>query len=210
VSTTQQPERVKPGRKRNPARDVELLEATLEVLAERGFDATSIDLVAARARASKATLYRRWPSKTELVLEALALLDTEAVYLADLPDTGTLRGDLVAMLRPRTAEQDARRVAITADLAALSRREPVVAERAMQAVVTPWIELNRLLIERAVARGEYPPADVGLLASVVPSLVTYQQAVRGHPVTHDEIVALIDQVLLAALRGGRAPGSPTG
>lgn len=207
--STEQP-RTRPGRKRDAARDAELLEATLDVLAERGFDATTLDLVAARARASKATLYRRWPSKTDLVLEALALLDTEALDLEALPDTGTLRGDLLAMLRDQTTEQDARRIAITADLAALSRREPSVAERALQAIVAPWTELNRLLIVRAMDRGEYPRSDAALLASLVPSLVTYQQAVRSRPVSNQELVGLIDHVLLAALRGGPGTDSPTG
>lgn len=207
--STEQP-RTKPGRKRDAARDRELLEATLDVLAERGFDATTLDLVAARAKASKATLYRRWPSKTDLVLEALTLLDTEAADPADLPDTGALRGDLLALLRPRTEEQDDRRIAITADLVALSRREPLVAERAMAAIVAPWVELNRLLIARAMDRGEYAPADAGLLASIVPSLVTYRQAVQRRPVTDEEFVGLIDHVLLAALRGGPGSGSAPG
>ena len=203
-------QRAKPGRKRDRARDVALLEAALDVMAERGFDGMTLDLVAARAKASKATLYRRWPSKTELAIEALGLLDTEEIDAGALPDTGTLRGDLLALLRPQTEEQDDRRIAITADLAAMSRREPQVAEKAMDAIVAPWIETLRLLIARAIERGEYPAADSTLLATVVPSVITYRQAVRSQAVPNEEFVALIDQVLLAALRGGPGPEPAAG
>lgn len=166
----------------------------------------TIDLVAARAHAGKSTLYRRWTSKTELVLEALRRLDTEQIELGELPDTGSLRSDLLAMLRPQTDEQDRRRIGIMNDLASLSRREPLIAEKAVQAAIDPWIETIRLLIARAIERGEYAPADAGLLASVVPTIVAYHQAVRSRAVTDEEFTRLIDDVVLAALRAGPASG----
>lgn len=195
----------RPGRRQDRSRDAAILDATLDVLAERGFDGLTTELVASRAKAGKSTLYRRWPSKTELVLDAMGRLDTADVNVDALPDTGTLRGDLMAFVRPQTPEQDARRVGILSDLAGLSRREPLIAQRAVEAAVDPWIDLVRLLISRAMGRGEYPRADAALLASVVPSIVTYRQAIRGHPITNEEFVELIDGVLLPALRGG--PGT---
>ena len=62
-----------PGRKRDPSRDAALLDATLEVLAEVGAEGLTMDLVAARAGAGKATIYRRWTSKTELILDAVKI-----------------------------------------------------------------------------------------------------------------------------------------
>ena len=62
------------GRKRDLSRDPEILEATLEVLAETGYDGMTIDMVAARAKAGKATVYRRWASKGELVIDAVACM----------------------------------------------------------------------------------------------------------------------------------------
>jgi len=194
-----------PGRPQDRSRDAVILDATLDVLAERGFDGLTTDLVAARAKAGKSTLYRRWPSKTELVLEAMSRLDTGEVDVTALPDTGSLREDLLAFVRPQTPEQDARRIGILGDLAALSRREPMIAQRAVEAAVDPWIELLRHLISRAMDRREFPQADAELLASVVPSIVTYRQALRAQPISNEEFVALIDGVLLPALRGG--PGS---
>ena len=60
------------GRKRDHTRDAEILDATIEVLAETGSDGMTIDMVAARAKAGKATVYRRWASKPDLVLDAVA------------------------------------------------------------------------------------------------------------------------------------------
>src|ERR1700710_1308083 len=83
------------GRKRDHSRDPEILQAALDVLAENGYDGMTIDMVAARAKAGKATLYRRWPSKGHLVVDAIACMKRSDAALAALPDTGTLRGDLV-------------------------------------------------------------------------------------------------------------------
>src|SRR5205085_8345736 len=75
-------------------RETELLEATLQLLQEHGYDRLTLDAVAATARASKATVYRRWPSKAELVLAAFI----EGIrQVAVAPDTGTLRGDLLRL-----------------------------------------------------------------------------------------------------------------
>ena len=73
-------------------RELEILDATLEVLADVGYDRLTMDAVAARAKASKATLYRRWNDKASLVVDALLVVK----HTAETPDTGTLRGDLIA------------------------------------------------------------------------------------------------------------------
>src|SRR3954470_17199318 len=91
-------EPAKLGRKRDHTRDPEILEAALDVLAETGYDGMTIDMVAARAKAGKATVYRRWSSKAELVIDAVACMKRGDLDEANLPDTGTLRGDLVALI----------------------------------------------------------------------------------------------------------------
>ena len=90
------------GRKRDHTRDPEILDAALEVLAETGYDGMTIDMVAARAKAGKATLYRRWSSKGELVIDAVACMKKGDLDYSQLPDTGTLRGDLIAMIKPHS------------------------------------------------------------------------------------------------------------
>ena len=74
-------------------RETEILDATLQILAEVGYDLLTMDAVAARAKASKATLYRRWKSKPELVVTAVMCHHSDT---AAVPDTGSLRGDLLA------------------------------------------------------------------------------------------------------------------
>src|SRR3954467_7617569 len=90
------------GRKRDHTRDTEILQAAIDVLAETGYDRMTVDMVAARAKAGKATVYRRWASKAELVVDAVACMKKVDVESTALPDTGTLRGDLVAMMKPHT------------------------------------------------------------------------------------------------------------
>ena len=189
------------GRKLDRSRNAVILDATLAVLAESGYDRMTIDAVAARAGAARATVYRRWPSKSDLVLDAVARLSQSDVERNQLPDTGSLRGDLVAMIRPHTDEEQQIRIRAVIGLLALAAQEPRLAEAAADAGARPWIDAIRALIQRAVDRGEYRPADVDALAKVVP-LMCLSQAVLQEPITREFSIALIDGVLLPALRGG--------
>src|SRR5215204_3685125 len=122
------------GRKRDHTRDPEILAAAIDVLAETGFDGMTIDMVAARAKAGKATLYRRWPSKADLVIDAVACMKAGELDVDRLPDTGTLRGDLVAMIRPRTIEEGERKLRIMAGLFGMLSSSPDLAEAARAAI----------------------------------------------------------------------------
>ncbi|RYD34561.1 MAG: TetR/AcrR family transcriptional regulator, partial [Verrucomicrobiaceae bacterium] len=94
----------KPGRKRDETRDRDILDATLDTLAEIGFDSMTMDQVAARVKAGKATLYRRWASKAELVRDALIGVSRNSIQVDQLPDTGNLRDDLLAVMKPHSME----------------------------------------------------------------------------------------------------------
>jgi AcrR family transcriptional regulator len=119
------------GRKRDHTRDPEILDAALDVLSETGYDGMTIDMVAARAKAGKATLYRRWPSKAELVLDAVVCMKSRDIDLAALPDTGTLRGDLVAMIRPPSIRDSERKLKVMAGIASMIARSPELASGAL-------------------------------------------------------------------------------
>src|SRR5689334_11946810 len=88
------------GRSRDDSRDPQILQATAQLLAEVGYDRLTMDAVAARAHAGKATLYRRWSSKGELVVDALGCAAHGETPEA-APDTGSLRGDLEALVKAR-------------------------------------------------------------------------------------------------------------
>ena len=193
------------GRKRDHTRDPEILDAALEVLAETGYDGMTIDMVAARAKAGKATLYRRWASKGELVIDAVACMKKTDLDLAVLPDTGTLRGDLVAMIRPHSIDDGEKKLKIMAGLMSMISRDPQLADAADAAIVAPRAEANRVLMRRAVERGEIPAdCDIETLSLIAPSMAAYRVLILRKPVDRTFLVSLIDGVILPAV-GLRSP-----
>src|SRR5262249_48391971 len=85
----------KPGRPRSPEADRAILQTTVELLATEGLRGLSIERVAERAGVGKTTIYRRWPTKRELAEAALRALFTQMESVSYVPDTGTVRGDLL-------------------------------------------------------------------------------------------------------------------
>jgi len=194
-------ERKRVGRKLDHTRDAGILDATLVVLADSGYEGMTIDMVAARAKAARATVYRRWATKADLVLEAVARLSQGDVDLAQLPDTGSLREDMIVMILPLTGEQEQARILVMTGLHALAKSEPRLAKAAAGAGIGPWIEVNRMLIQRAIDRGEFPPSDVDALAQVIPTMCA-GRAGQQLPITREFSLAMIDSVIIPALRGG--------
>ena len=189
----------RPGRKRDHTRDPEILQAAIDILAEEGFDGMTIEMVATRAKAGKATLYRRWPSKAELVLDAIGCMKSADLTTDKLPDTGTLRGDLVGMIRPRSAEEAERRLRVMAGVAALLTREPELTEAASSVLMAPRIAAIRVLLERALARGEVRAnADLDALAELLPAMAAFRGLVERRPIDREYQISLIDGILLPA------------
>ena len=190
------------GRRRDHSRDAALLDATLEVLAEVGAAGLTMDLVAARAGAGKATIYRRWPSKTELIIDAVAHMKRKQVDLENLPDTGTLRGDLLGLFKPQSIEEGERKLRIMTGLASLLAQDQALADAANAAVVQPWADAHLALMRRAVERGEVSAsADLGTLSQVVPSMAAYRTLVQRKPIDLAFLVSMIDGVIVPALKG---------
>ncbi|MDJ0349710.1 TetR/AcrR family transcriptional regulator [Cryobacterium sp. PH29-G1] len=193
------------GRKRDHTRDPDILAAALDVLAETGYEGMTMEMVATRAKAGKATLYRRWPSKGELVIDAIACMKHGDVDRDGLPDTGTLRGDLVAMIKPHTIEDSTRKMRIMAGLTSMISRSPELAEAARVAIVEPRASANRILLQRAIDRGEISAdCDIENLAVVSQSMAIFRVLVLQEPVNRDFFIGLIDGVVLPAVGLGRA------
>lgn len=187
------------GRKRDHTRDPEILAAALDVLAETGYERMTVDMVAARAKAGKATVYRRWGSKEELVIEAVACMKKADLDEANIPDTGTLRGDLVAMIRPHSIEDGERKLRIMAGLMSMVARDPDFAKAAAAAIVEPRARINQTFLQRAIDRGEISPdVDVAMIAAISPSMAFYRTLMLNKPVDRDYIVSVIDGVILPA------------
>ncbi|MCU1598952.1 MAG: hypothetical protein QOE85_1402 [Actinomycetota bacterium] len=202
LDLTEQPEAEasKLGRKRDHTRDPEILDAALEVLAETGYDGMTIDMVAARAKAGKATMYRRWPSKSELVLDAVACMKSADIDFDRLPDTGTLRGDLIAMIKPPSIKDAETKLKIMAGLISMLTRNPELADAANAAMVEPRATVNRIFFKRAIERGEISPdCDVETLSLVTPSMAAYRVLILRKPVDRAFLISLIDGVLMPAV-----------
>ena len=177
------------------AREAEILEATLELLLEVGYDNLTMDAIALQARASKATLYRRWESKPSLILAAL---EASGALSRNEENTGTLRGDLLeAFCRGRWAGHASRMLAPLLT-AVVTDAEFGQAYRAQ--VLAPKRAAFREVFARAQRRGEMrADVDVELVADVVPAMLLYRVAVTGRPVTANDIEAIIDEIVLPAV-----------
>ena len=195
------------GRKRDHTRDPEILDAALDVLAETGYDGMTIDMVAARAKAGKATLYRRWASKSELVLDAVACMKSTDVDLASPPDTGTLRGDLVALVKTPTIRESERKLKVMAGIVSMIARDPELASAAQEALVEPRAAANRIIFLRAIDRGEIPAdVDIDRLCLIGPAMVAYRTLMLRKPVDREFMIGNIDRIILPAA-GVRSPGA---
>lgn len=176
-----------------------ITEAVLDELAETGYGKLSMEAVARRAGVGKSALYRRWPSKQEMVM---AVLGDFSLELATAPDTGALRGDLLGLLQ---ALQDwlthPRFSRILPDLAAEGVRNPEVAEAVRAAIGEPRRALGATVLQRAVDRGELPAGtDLEMALDLVAAPVYWRLSVRRAPAGPDYLEHLTD-VVLRALKG---------
>src|SRR3954464_7565648 len=131
-------------------REAEILDAALAVLGEVGYDRFTMDAVAQKARASKATLYRRWNGKVALVIDALLSMKTPQ----EVPDTGSLRGDLLATFCGVGGLTDHSAVATFASVLTAISRDEEFAAAFRERVVGPKAAIGRQVFERARDRGE--------------------------------------------------------
>ena len=144
----------RPGRPRSERADQAIIEAALSLFAESGPEGLCIERVAARAGVGKATIYRRWPGKEDLLLDAIAALK------APLPEPGghSVRDDLVALLDAMCQETaDPRRAREFALLLGEGAKYPRLMARYVETVVEPRREVVRGVLRRGVASGELRP-----------------------------------------------------
>ena len=178
-------------------RDVAICDATLALLLEVGYDRMSMDAVAARAHASKATIYRRWPGKQELVLDAVK---ARGVGLTVAEDTGSLRGDLVATYRSAVRGSAADDADLIAGVLRAMRTAPELADCVRSQVIESKCDVSRIIVARAVARGELPAeTDPLILHEVASALWFHRVLVVGGPVDDAFIAHVVDDVLMPLL-----------
>ncbi len=191
-------------------REAEILDAAVRVLAEVGYDRLTMDLVAAEAHASKATLYRHWSTKAELVVDAIS----RAKGLPqEPPNTGSLRGDLVATWCGHHDANTSLPVSVMSGLMTAMHADDELAavfrERFMNPRWSAWLKVA----ERARDRGEIAEGvDLDLVLALLPALCSYFRVVRGHHLDDTFVERLIDEVVCPVAQhtaNTRGPGDAT-
>ena len=195
------------GRPRSTQADAAILAATIEILGERGVRGLNVDLVAARAHAGKDTIYRRWPTRAQLVHDALA---RAAAVGVPVPDTGRVEDDLVAYLDEVArflSDSPFGRIAVSVIGAAIDDKALELAARAF------WVERRAVagsIIERALARQELPEdSPVDVLVELLVGPIYYRWLVMHAPTDVVRIREIVSRVLGRNPRGDR-PSSRVG
>ena len=177
-------------------RECELLAVTLELLQEHGYDRLTVDAVATTARASKATIYRRWPTKAELVLAAF-VEGTRQVAVD--PDTGGLRSDLLRLGEQICAHVNTHASTIRAVLVETSRSAELDAMMQEQFLDQRKALMSHVLA-RAVDRGEIEASAIAEdLWDVLPGYLIYRSVLTGRAPSRRTIQDLVDNVLIPGL-----------
>lgn len=177
-------------------REAELLAVTLRLLQEHGYDGLTVDAVASIARASKATVYRRWPSKAELVLAAFI----EGIrQVAVAPDTGTLRGDLLRLGGVVCEQARQHASTIRAVLVEVSRY-PALNDAMQHQFIDQRKALVQHVLRQAVERGEIADGAItDELWDVLPGYLIFRSIIPGRPPTRATVEALVDNFIIPGL-----------
>jgi AcrR family transcriptional regulator len=187
----------KKGRPLSEKTEAAILEATAQLLAEKGLAHLTIEEVAARAGVGKASVYRRWPSKGTLAFDAF---ESDFLSRQPLPNTGDLRGDLLAALRAWV--RTVRDTPIGRTLRGLIgevQRDPALEGIWRERFMTPVRARHRALVDRAVARGTIPPGTDSDLVMDMLYGAAYHRLLQGHLPLNDQFVRVLVDAVVASI-----------
>ena len=185
------------GRPRDVSRDVAIEKAAIELLREVGYERLSIEAVALRAQVSKATIYRRWKNKAELITDAVhhyAFCKVPAI------DTGTLRGDLIEIITEKVKTMKSADGQLFAGLMASSRTDSDLSDRMMKSMAEGAGSVHSAVLHRAIKRGEVPPSTtLDTFIEITPAVIAYRLFMSHQSVNRKFIEHFVDDVLLPVL-----------
>jgi AcrR family transcriptional regulator len=194
------------GRPRDPALERAILAAAADALVQHGLTAATVEDVARRAGTGKAAVYRRWPSKTALVIAAARALQPEVA----IPDTGSLRADLLACAQHYTAG-DERAAIVLASVLGEASRDTELRDAALDAIGRPPAIALQTVISRWIQRGDiHPSVPAELIASIIPAFALRQVLIHRQQLDDHTAAALVDHVLLPALHARDGESNPHG
>jgi AcrR family transcriptional regulator len=191
------------GQTRGELRERAILSAVIELLGQVGYEAMTMDAVAARAHASKTTIYRRWPGKPELVRAAVDV--RVAGRLLGAPDTGSLRGDLLSVMRAMRSHLTPEFMAMMSGLVHAMRADAELAGRLRS--LFDHDSVSEEIIRRAVARGELPASGAAALAGMIHEVIeahVLRQMMNAAVLDEAFVRHVIDNIVLPLLAGHAA------
>jgi AcrR family transcriptional regulator len=183
------------GRPRSAIADQAIRDAAVELFAERGFEGFSVEDVADLAGVSKATVYRRYPSKVDLVVEAGSCLATDAITF---PDTGNLRDDVRGLARSLVDAFENTPAGRVMPVMTFERRRYPELDQGYRRFLSDRKTRTRQVLRRAVERGELPSdTDVGVMSSMLVGPIFHRLLITQEPLND----AFVDALVEALLRG---------
>lgn len=189
--------------KLTPERERELYNAVLDLLREVGYEALTMDAVATRTRSSKATLYRQWGNKPQLVVAALECCGSAPPPLADLGQQ-SLAEDLRVLARwaGRDAAKD---TALLRALGQAMQGDEELARVMRETLIEPELNLFQGLLESAVERGELSalPPEAHYLPHMIFGLLLSRPVIDGKEADEEFLVEFLDDVVLPMLGLGK-------
>ena len=190
------------GRPRDPSRDGVIRAAILHLLAQVGYGALTMDAVASEAGVGKATIYRRWRTKQDLVVDTISDLNRD---VATPPDTGSLEGDLRQMLRSMVSVITGPTGAATLSLLSTIPHQPALADAFRNGPLAVWRESFDQIWQRAEQRGEIPPGvSTSVLGETTSALLVQRWLLTGRPVDDEFADQVLDSVVLPLIREATA------
>ena len=178
-------------------RETEILDAAVRVLGEVGYDRLTMDLVAIEARASKATLYRRWQNKATLVVDAVSR--AKGMPNPDSPTTGSLRGDLLASWCGQEGWSSSLPMSVMCGLMTALHTDDDLNIAFRQGFLAPRQAVARKVFETARNRGEIAEGvDLDLVMSLLPAVCVQHELFLNRSVDDAFVERVIDTVVLPA------------
>lgn len=193
------------GRHLDASRDEALRAAALKLLAEIGYDRLTVDAIAACAGAGKATIYRRWSGKAELVVDAL----TCEKVLRPTPNTGSLRGDLMALTQWTSRDEGKMETRVMIGLVSALPHDAELRDVFRERLVGSHVATLTEILDRAVERGEIPPVkNFEIIVSIIPALVLHSLLIRGEIPDQCYVEMVVDDVILPLVLAGSNVAAP--
>ncbi len=174
-----------------------VMDAAIALFVDGGVNGVTVDAVAARARVAKTTIYRHWPERASLIIDTVR----STFEHVRTPDTGSLRGDLLALACGPCGQANELPMSVLGGLMTALQNDPALSAAWRRRFLEPRLAATRAIFDRAVRRGEVDPdVDLDLILTILPSMCAYRSTVGGGIVDADFVARVLDDIILPTVR----------